>query len=125
VAATEIAKWLKRQRQKRRLSQAALADALGKSRSWVSGIERGAMVQPKVEDCALLADYFQAPVRDVLGLAGYPLSEIAALGPVGAGGREDGRGRYLSDQELEDLLQRAAERAVRAVLSELRADRGG
>lgn len=128
MAVGELGKWLTRQRGKRRprMTQAALADALDTSRSWVSSIERGALKRPKVEDCALLADYFGVPLKDVLGMAGYTLAEISALGSIPRQGSvAEQAGIYLTTDELEALLQRAASAAVRQVLDEREGGHGG
>jgi len=118
MALPPIAQWLKKQRAKKRKTQAELGEAIGMSRSSVSAIERGVQPKPKVEDCALLADYFGMPVREVLALAGYTLAEVAALGAIAR--REPAPpGRFLTDEELETIMQRAADRAVRALLEEL------
>lgn len=82
---TSVGTWVKRQRLKRKLSQAELGIALGKSRTWVSSLERGTF-RPRVEDCGALGAYFDVELGEVLSLAGYPLSEIANLQTLRAGG---------------------------------------
>ena len=70
--------WVFVERAKRRETQATVAAAVGKSRSWLASLER-AEFQPRVEDCALLARYFGESLAEVLGIAGYTTVEIDAI----------------------------------------------
>lgn len=110
MALTEIAKWVKKRRMGKRLSQAALGDLIGKSRTWVSSLECGTF-RPKVQEAIALADVLGDEPGTVLAMAGYPMSVLASLRPAAAANEE--QGRYLTDAEIDEIAGRAAAEAIR------------
>ena len=122
--------WCRHQRYIYRESQATVALAIGKSRSWVASLERGEF-RPRVEDVALFAAHFGARLEDVLRLAGYAEGEIEAV--ITAARGADGiiprqvpeRGPILvRPADLEGLVDLAVDRAVQEVLNALDGGRG-
>lgn len=106
--ATEIGDWVKRERLKMMLSQAELAAAVIKSRTWISTLEVGGF-RPRVEDCGRLAGFFHTPIDEVLAMAGHPVSEIAAPPPLSTGEvpspADDDLARSLTPELVRRLLE--------------------
>jgi transcriptional regulator with XRE-family HTH domain len=119
-----FAEWCRHQRYIYRESQATVATAVGKSRSWVASLERGEF-RPRVEDAALFAAHFGETLQRVLELAGYERTEIdavmiAARGADGIIPRPVERGPILvRPADLQGLVDQAIERAVSEVLTAL------
>lgn len=119
-----IGTWVKKQRTKRRMSQQALGEALEKSRTWVSSLERGTF-RPRVEDCAALGAFFDVELGEVLALSGYSLSEIAALRPLRAGDELAMSTAQLSrvmTPEVERLLEWTVEQTITRLQDRLLVD---
>lgn len=112
---TDIGAWVRSQRALVNESQAGLSHAMGKSRTWVSSLERGEF-RPRAEDCAMLATQFGSTPEQVMRLAGYDDAELAALRP---GSEGISRTVVLTAAELAAIVHDAAMSAVREVLAEL------
>lgn len=99
-------------RTKRRMSQDALARAVGKSHGWVSLLERGLIEKPYPEDLRRVVETLGMPEKELTRLVASLSSEGVA--PAGPGGRRI----TLSEEALEELLQRAAAQGAAQALRE-------
>jgi transcriptional regulator with XRE-family HTH domain len=102
------------QRERLRLTQKELAEQVGVSRSAISELEAGRIVQPRATVFARLGKALGLPAAALLAAAGYPEAELlldveadeivvlaASLGQIAGNEREWLRARLL---ELRDLL---------------------
>lgn len=122
----DIGAWLAERRAAARLSQAELARALGKRRSWVSSLETGGF-RPRVEDLAVIGLYFKVPLSLLMEKAGYTNPEIdAVVRPLpeaparryGGWPLADPEPRY-TEAELQRFVDAVADEAVRRTMDEL------
>lgn len=95
-------------RTKLRLSQDAVARAVGKSHGWLSLVERGLIDRLALEDVYALARVLELDRDEMTRLAGF---DEPAAGPVG-------RRITLTEGELEALLRRAVVQGVAEALGE-------
>ena len=112
--AAALGRIVRSQRERLHLSQAALAEQVGVSRSAISELEAGRIAQPRATAFARLAKALGLPAAALLAAAGYPEAEVmldleadelvvlaASLTQLAGKEREWLRARLL---ELRDLL---------------------
>jgi len=121
--AAALGRIVRSQRERLHLSQAALAEQVGVSRSAISELEAGRISQPRATVFARLAKALGLPAAALLAAAGYPEAEVmldleadelvvlaASLAQLAGKEREWLRARLL---ELRDLLTIRASSAAR------------
>lgn len=86
---------IRRLRQAAGLTQVALAEAAGVTRSWLAQVERGAWQRPEVDRLKRLAPHLHVRSDLLLGAAGYDVSP------------EPDQGDSAHDPELDALLGQA------------------
>jgi transcriptional regulator with XRE-family HTH domain len=73
-----FAEIVRQARKRKNLSQVVLAEMVGMSQRWISDIERGVTVQPRLEALRRLADVLNLDVADLVLAAGLASSKEGA-----------------------------------------------